>query len=79
MLKAYKYEIFPTEYQKEVLSNLFGLSRLVWNQNLANWNQNYEDRKNKKIADNDYYKVQNYKPILSSLKNVTIASNSSSH
>ena len=57
MLKGFKYEIFPTEYQKEVLSNLFGLNRLVWNQNLANWNKNYEDRKNKKIAENDFYKI----------------------
>ena len=65
MLKAYKYEIFPTEYQKEVLSNLFGLNRLVWNLNLANWIKNFEDRKSKKIAENDFYKIQNYKPILS--------------
>ena len=72
MLKSFKYEIFPNEYQKEVLANLFGLNRLVWNQNLANWNQNHEDRKSGKLADNNYYKVQNYKPILSSLNNEDI-------
>jgi putative transposase len=45
--KAYKYRIYPTEEQKQLLAQTFGCVRVFWN-NLLDWrNQEYSLNGNK--------------------------------
>lgn len=45
MLKAYKYRIYPSKVQEEVLAKTFGCCRFVYNQTLAYRKEKYEEDK----------------------------------
>ena len=38
MLISYKYRIYPTKKQEEILAKTFGCVRFVWNKNVETWN-----------------------------------------
>ena len=44
MNKAYKYRIYPSETQKELLAKTFGCCRFVYNQTLALHEENYKNK-----------------------------------
>ena len=42
MHKAFKFRIYPTKEQVELINKTFGCSRFVFNYFLAKWNETYE-------------------------------------
>ncbi|EID42266.1 hypothetical protein B4168_3641 [Anoxybacillus flavithermus] len=48
--KAYKFRLYPTKEQEQLLIKTFGCVRFVYNKMLSKWKETYEQFKNDKAA-----------------------------
>ena len=70
MLKAYKYRIYPNEEQINYLQKIFGCTRFIYNQMLADRIKSYEENKDLDIKITKYPTPAQYKKEYEWLKEV---------
>ena len=69
MLKAYKYQIFPTQEQQDLLTVQFGISRFVYNWVFDQKKKEYEAFKESNLQEKPkYLSPMDYNKVLTSLK-----------